>query len=164
MIDILLDLFNNFDPTALIPEIGVFLSKLELVARLAVLAGPLVMLGMGLLYLLIPPAEANYRFGYRTFFGMGSVAAWQYTQRLAGMILSGLGLVLTVVMGLICNGFRDMESMALVTVVIVCLILEVVLMAASYGAIEFLVFKNFDRHGKRRSEKRVERETRTPTK
>ena len=54
--------------------------------------GPVVMLALGLAYLFLAPKEANYYFGYRTYFGMGSVHSWRFTQRLSGIVLSLLGL------------------------------------------------------------------------
>ena len=44
---------------------------------------------------------------------MGSVHAWRFTQRIAGMILGGLGLILTVVMGVLSLGFASMEIEAM---------------------------------------------------
>lgn len=150
MIDKLTALLENFDLAAFIPEVETFLGKLELFARLAVMAGPLVMLGMGLWFFLAPPKEANHKAGYRTFFGMGSVEAWLFTQKLAGMLWSGLGLLLTVIMALICNGYRGMEAMDMMSSVTACVVWELVLVLLSTVAIEVLVFLSFDKDGKRR--------------
>ena len=88
-------MMDGFDPAALLPEIGTIVGKVQLVCSIAILAAPLIMLFMGLAYLLFAPREANYYFGYRTAFGMGSVSAWRHTQKVAGIIFGGLGLVLT---------------------------------------------------------------------
>lgn len=150
MIDKLTALLENFDLAAFIPEVETFLGKLELFARLAVMVGPLVMLGMGLWFYLAPPKEANHKAGYRTFFGMGSVEAWLFTQKLAGTLWSVLGLLLTVIMALICNGFRGMEAMDMMGSVTACVVWELVLVLLSTVAIEALVFLSFDKDGNRR--------------
>ena len=105
------ELMDGFDPASLLPELDTITGKAALVARIAVMIGPVVLLVLGLLYLFASPKEANYSFGYRCFFGMGSVEAWRFTQRLAGIVLGGLGLILTVVMLIVCASFRGMEIM-----------------------------------------------------
>ena len=105
------EMMDAFDPAALLPELDTITGKIDLVARIAVMAGPIVILVLGLMYLFLAPKEANYRFGYRTWFGMGSVAAWRFTQRLAGIVLGLLGLVLTVVMFFVVNGFGALAIM-----------------------------------------------------
>ena len=86
-------LMDAFDPASLLPELDPILDKLAWIARIVVLLGPGVMLLMGLVYLLATPKEANYYIGYRCYYGMGSVEAWRFTQRLAGIVFAALGLV-----------------------------------------------------------------------
>ncbi len=105
------DIMDNFDPATLLPELDTITGKVELVTRIAVMAGPIVLLVLGLLYLFLAPKEANYHFGYRCFFGMGSVEAWRFTQRLAGIVFGALGLILTVAMLIVCGSFRGLEIM-----------------------------------------------------
>ena len=64
--------------------------------------------------LFFTPREANHYIGYRCYFGMGSVQAWRFTQRFAGLVFGILGLVLTVVMLFITNGFESANVMTLV--------------------------------------------------
>ena len=78
-------LMDNFDPASLLPDLTTVVGKVEFITRIAVLVGPIVLLVLGILYFFAAPKEANYRAGYRCHFGMGSVEAWQYTQRLAGI-------------------------------------------------------------------------------
>ena len=80
----------------LLPELAPLLEKTALLSRLLMLIGPFIILGMGLYYFLNAPKEANFRSGYRCYFGMGSVEAWRFSQRLAGGIwcLVGLGLAI----------------------------------------------------------------------
>ena len=86
------------------------LKKLKTQLAVSALAA-LVLLVLGLAYLFLSPREANYYFGYRCYYGMGSIQAWRFTQRIAGMILGGLGLVLTVIMFLVSAGFGGMDTM-----------------------------------------------------
>ncbi|MBE6976860.1 MAG: SdpI family protein [Ruminococcaceae bacterium] len=148
--DALKSLFSDFDFAAFIPELDTVLGWVELVARLAVMAAPLVILGFGLLYLLNPPKEANHGVGFRCWWGMSSLDAWRFTQRLAGLIWSGLGLLLTVIMALICNGFHKLEPMAMVERAGACLLWELGLVAASCIAINVVVIVVFDKDGYRR--------------
>ena len=97
-IDSIKEMMDGFDPAALLPQIDSIVDWVKLICRLAVLVGPIVLVLAGLSYLLLAPKEANYYFGYRTTFGMGSVAAWRHTQKVAGWMFAGVGLVLTVIM------------------------------------------------------------------
>ena len=91
------DIMDAFDPASLLPDLTSVAGTIAFISRLCVLAGPIVVLLLGLGYFFIAPKEANHYFGYRCIFGMGSVEAWRFTQRLAGMVFGGLGLVLTLI-------------------------------------------------------------------
>ena len=80
---------------------------------LAVRIGPVCILVLGLIYLLIPPKEANHVAGYRTYFGMGSVKAWLFTQRISGIIMTVTGLILTIIAYSAVKKFADMDLMAM---------------------------------------------------
>lgn len=152
-LDSITSLFKNFDPTKYVPQLDTVLGWLELGARLAVMAGPLIMLGLGLFYFLSPPKEANHKAGYRTYFGMGSVEAWRFTQRLAGLIFAVAGFLLTVVMTLICNGFRGMDAMHMTGVAAKCILWQLGLAAVGVFAVEVTAVVRYDRTGIRRSRK-----------
>lgn len=96
-------LMKDFNPAGLMPDLSTVLGKVEAVIRLAIMVGPLVLLGLGLLYLLAAPKEANYKLGYRCFWGMSSVESWRFTQRLAGAVWTLLGAVLSLVMWTSCG-------------------------------------------------------------
>ena len=66
-------LLDGFDPAALLPDLSKVFDSLVPLCRIAVLAGPVVVLLLGLSYLLLTPKEANYYLGYRCYFGMGDV-------------------------------------------------------------------------------------------
>ena len=137
---------------ALLPDLTTVVGWIELVARIAVMAGPILMLGFGLVYLLIPPKEANYGVGYRFWWGMSSLDAWKFTQRIAGMVWSALGAVLTIVMAIVCNSFREMEPIDMVTRAGSCMVWELVLIAIACIAINVVVMVKFDKDGYRRDE------------
>ena len=118
---------DGFDPAALLPQLDTLFGRILLICRICVMVGPVLLLLLGLCYLFLAPKEANYYFGYRCFFGMGSVMAWQFTQRIAGLVFCGLGGVLTVVMLAMALSFGHMESMAMVWRTVWCLVWEAVL-------------------------------------
>ena len=149
--DAIKSMLEGFDPAVLVPDLTAILGNLDTALRLVVLAGPLCLLGLGLLYLLAAPKEANHIFGYRHFWGMSSVEAWQFTQQTAGMVWGGLGLVLTVAMAFICNGYRDMAWEAMMSSALTCVVVELVLVIASTFLINSLVVLRFDRKGTRRT-------------
>ena len=146
------ELFSDFDVAAFLPEMGTFLGWVEFLLRLCVMAGPLLLLGFGLLYLLAPPKEANYSLGYRFWWSMASLDAWIFTHRIVGHVWTALGFVLTVIMALICNAFRRMAPMDMVWCAVWCLVAEVVLTGIACLAINILVVITFDEKGFRRKE------------
>ena len=151
-LDSLKSLFEGFDIAAFLPELTTILGWVETLLRLAVMAAPLLLLGFGLLYLLAPPKEANYSLGFRCWWGMSSLDAWQFTQKIAGMIWSVLGLILTVVMALICNAFRRMEPMDMVWTAVKCLGWELGLTLMATLAVNVIVIVVFDKDGYRRKD------------
>lgn len=64
---------DGFDPASLLPDLSKVFGSLVGVCRVAVMIGPVIALILGLAYLFLAPKEANYYFGYRCYFGMGSV-------------------------------------------------------------------------------------------
>ena len=150
--DFLKSLLSGFDPAALVPDLGAIFNNLDGALRVVVLAGPLCLLGLGLLYLLAPPSEANHVFGYRHFWGMSSVEAWRFTQKTAGLVWTGLGLALTIIMAFLCNGYRDLGAEAMLMSALTCVGVELLLVFLSTLLINTLVILHFDRKGTRRSE------------
>ena len=150
--DFLKSLLSGFDPAALVPDLGAIFNNLDAALRVVVLAGPLCLLGLGLLYLLAPPSEANHVFGYRHFWGMSSVEAWRFTQKTAGLVWTGLGLVLTIIMAFLCNGYRELAAEAMLTSALTSVLVELLLVFLSTLLINTLVIFHFDHKGARRSE------------
>ncbi len=142
--------FENFDLATLFPKLDTVFGRITLICRICVLVGPILLLILGLCYLFLAPKEANYYFGYRCYYGMGSVHAWRFTQRIAGMILGGLGLILTIVMAILSLGFASMEIEAMVWRAVWCLVWEAVLSLLATLAINGLAMYWFDRKGELR--------------
>lgn len=146
--DKLAELVANFDMANFVPELDTVIGWVELLARLAVMAGPVLVLVFGLIYFFIPPKEANHSLGYRFYWGMGSIPAWRFTQRLAGLVWMCLGLLLSVIMLLICNGFRGQETPQMVESAIVCLLWELGIITVACLAIDVVVLLRYDRKGR----------------
>ncbi len=134
----------------MLPEIAPLLEKTALISRLLLIIGPFVILAMGLYYFLNAPKEANYRSGYRCYFGMGSVEAWRFTQRLAGGIWCLLGLGLAIWMAIVGQKLADLallDRMGRMAVYIFCQAMALLL---SRWIINLLVFLRYDAKGNKR--------------
>ncbi len=140
-------LMDAFEPAALLPDLAGIPDMVASVARAAVMVGPLVLLALGLAYLFLSPKEANYRFGYRCYHGMGSVEAWRFTQRIAGIVWGGLGIGLTIVMWIISGGYAGRAILDVVDSAVTCLIWEIVLTVVSCVVINLIVMLCFDDKG-----------------
>ena len=149
-------LMDGFDPAALLPDLSDLFGSLATLCRFAVMIGPVVLLVLGLAYLFQSPREANYYFGYRCYFGMGSVQAWRFTQRMAGLLFGGVGLILTIVMYVISGGFAGMEITQMVWKAAGCLAWQVGITLALTLLINFLAFFFFDAKGNPRRKKKKE--------
>ena len=148
--DKLAELVSDFDMEKFMPELDSVIGWVELLSRVAVMIGPVLVLIFGLIYFFIPPKEANHLFGYRLFWGMSSVDAWQYTQKTAGWVWLGLGLGMTVAMSVICNSYRDMAWEAMLLSALISVIVELLFVIVSTFLINALVILQFDRKGVRR--------------
>ena len=134
----------------LLPELAPLLEKTALLSRLLMLIGPFIILGMGLYYFLNAPKEANFRSGYRCYFGMGSVEAWRFSQRLAGGIWCLVGLGLAIWMALAGPKLVDMallDRMGQMAFYIFCQAMALLL---SRWIINLLVFLRYDAKGRKR--------------
>ena len=143
-------LMDNFDPASLLPDLTSLVGKVEFITRLAVLIGPLVLLALGLLYFFAAPREANYHFGYRCYYGMGSEEAWRFTQRFAGFVWAVLGLVMTLVMLILTGTFGGKPIMDIIGAGVKCLLWEIGIALLSCLAINVMVMVRYDRKGLRR--------------
>ena len=146
-------LFEKLDLTKLVPPLDPMLDKVQLIATVALMVGPLVMLLFGLWYYLLPPKEANHSAGFRTWFGMGSVTAWRTTQKIAGAVWGICGLVLSVVMWFISRGFDKLNVMQVAERAFSCLIWQIGIALITYIGISIAVMFLFDSKGRRRGQK-----------
>ena len=147
-------LMDGFDPAALLPDLSDLFGSLATLCRFAVMIGPVVLLVLGLAYLFLSPREANYYFGYRCYFGMGSVQAWRFTQRIAGLLFGGVGLILTIVMLLISGGFAEMEVTDMVWKAAGCLAWQAIIAIVLTLLVNFLAIFYFDAKGGPRRRKK----------
>lgn len=147
--DLITGLFN-MDFTALVPNLNTMLGLVRFVLSLLVLAGPLSLLILGFLYLFMAPPEANYKFGFRTYFGMGSVEAWRFSQRIAGLAFGALGLVLLVIALIVDLTFIGKDTYQIASSAMVCLLWQAGLVIAVRLTIAILCAMFFTADGSRR--------------
>ena len=148
--DDLLGLLQDFDVANFLPEPDRFVRDLEGWTRVFVLAAPVTVLLLGLWYYYKPPKEANHRAGFRTYYSMGSVEAWLFAQRLAGIAYTVVGGLLTALMLVVSLFFSGEKAMAMISVAVVCVALEAVVIVGMYVLLNLLVFRAYDKDGKRR--------------
>ena len=146
-------LMDAFDPASLLPELEPVFEKLPAFGRLIVLVGPAALLVMGLVFLFAAPKEANYYIGYRCYYGMGSVEAWRFTQKTAGIVFSVLGLVTGIVTVLLSGGFAALETMELLWRLLYCVGAQALLAAAACIGINTAAALRFDGKGNERKKK-----------
>ena len=146
-IDSIKELMDGFDPASLLPQLDSVFGKIELVCRILVMLGPALLLVLGLIYLFLTPREANHHIGYRCYFGMGSVNAWRFTQRIAGIVFGGLGLILSIVMFLNISAFREMPLEDMVWKSARCLLWEAALALIAHCGLWLTTAIIFDRKG-----------------
>ena len=144
--------FEKIDLAKLVPEMGTLLGKLRAVTSWALMIGPIVMLLLGLWYFFLPPKEANHKLGFRTWFGMGSVEAWKFTQRLAGIIWGALGIVLLVMSIIVSLTFGGKNEMQIASSAFVCLLWQAGLTVIGGLGISFIVFLRYDSLGYKRKD------------
>jgi hypothetical protein len=143
-------LMDNFDIANLLPDIITIVNGIILLGRVALVAVPLLLLGMGLYYFLISPKEANFTAGYRCYWGMGSVEAWRYTQKLAGVLWSLAGVTMTLGVVLLSYRFPAMEPTEVLWKIISCLVFQGAIVLVIRMLIYVTVMFRFDRKGNRR--------------
>lgn len=147
-------LLEDLDLTKVLPSLDTIAGWVELALRIVVMAGPLMLLGFGLLYLLCPPKEANYGLGFRCWWGMASLESWQFTQRVAGIVWSVTGLVLSLVLAVLCTGFRDLEVTRMLDTAVCYLLWELGVTLVSCLVVNIIVIVFFDHKGFRRRGRR----------
>ena len=142
--------FDSIDLTKLIPEMDTLLGKVQTITSLALIIGPVIMLVLGLWYFFLPPKEANHRAGFRTWFGMGSVEAWKFSQKIAGLAYGGLGAILLLVMFIIVLTFFGKDLFQIANSAIICLLWEAGLTLIARITVSIMCYIYFDKDGNRK--------------
>ena len=78
---------------------------------------------------------------------MGSVQAWQYSQRLAGLVFGIAGGALAIVAIVGCIIMAGNDTADAVTPALVIVIIEAVGALGAYGFIEVMIAKHYDAEG-----------------
>ena len=141
----LLDKLENLGE--LIPKLDTLTGWVQWLVSLAVRVGPVCMLVLGLIYLLIPPKEANHKAGYRTYFGMGSIMAWRFTQRIAGSVMTIVGLILTIIAYGTVAKFASLDLMEMASAALKVIRVQVIFALIIFIGMFVLTTVFFDRKG-----------------
>ncbi|MBE7002301.1 MAG: SdpI family protein [Ruminococcaceae bacterium] len=144
--EIITKLFD-MDLSKLVPEMPAFLGLVRTLLVLAVLAGPILLTVLGALYLFKPAPEANYTYGFRTYFGMGSIEAWRFSQKIAGLIFGALGVLLLLIMFIVVLTFIKKDLFQAAHTAVICLIWQAALALVARLAIAILCSVYFDKNG-----------------
>ena len=139
---------------AIIPQLDSLVKNMRLWMSLGLFIGPLLFAGMGLFYIFFAPPEANHKLGYRTYFGMGSVTAWKFTQKLAGMVWTGVGAFLTLVALIGCLIMLAQSPSDATSTAYVIAVVEANVAFFAFLAVELIVLIRFDINGTRRNKKK----------
>ena len=148
--DDILSLLQDFDVANFLPEPEQFMKDLVGWTRFLVLIGPLLLAGLGAWYYFKPPKEANHSAGFRTYWGMGSVEAWLFSQKLAGLSYMALGGVLTVLSFLISLTFNGNKAMGMISTAFVIVLIQLLLVLGLHIVLNLLIYRSFDKDGKPR--------------
>lgn len=143
----ILSLLKEFDISKILPQMDSFVRTLGGWLRLILLAGPLVLVGLGAWYYYAPPSEANYSVGFRTKWSMSSVAVWRYAQKLAGRCFMLVGGALAILMLVISLFFGLFGPVGMAVVTLICMIIEAVLIVLLHVWIDKQLRKKFDHNG-----------------
>ena len=149
-LDSITSALENFDMGAMMPDLFSFLSSAEGLCKLLLMISPLLLLFLGLWYLFLPRKEVGSRGGFLTYFALGSEEAWLYTQKMAGLIWSCLGGVLTIVMIIVCVNMSGNDLNLVADTTKTALIWQIVLVFLSWLALNILPFIFFSKDGRRK--------------
>ena len=148
--DDILSILQDFDVANFLPEPGDYISSLVGWVRFAVLLGPLILLILGVWYYFWPPKEANHSVGFRTYWGMGSIKAWLFSQKLAGMSFMILGGVLLILSLIVSFTFSGEKAMGMINTAFVLVLIQLLLILSVWVALNLLIYRAFDKDGKSR--------------
>lgn len=138
------------DMESLLPDLNKMLTGLVPLIRAAVLAGPIVLLVLGLVYLFLPPREANHYVGFRCWWGMSSVEIWRFTQKLAGITWTAMGLVLGIIAFAGGLGYGGLSPDIMLIKALTTILWQLLLVLISIVAINLVLILLFNSRGSRR--------------
>ena len=146
------DFLQDFEIAKALPEMDRFVSQLAGWLRVILLAGPLVLVVLGLWYSYAPPEEANYSLGFRTKYSMSSVMVWKYAQKIAGRAFLIVGAVMAGVVLVLSFFFGLLGPMGMAVVALLCVIAEGVVIVLLHVRLDKQLQKKFDKQGNPRKE------------
>ena len=113
---------------------------------------PGVMIGFGREFMKNPPKEINPGYGYRTAMSSKNQDTWDFAQRKMGEVWYKWGKILLIpsALPLLLVLGRDLATVGTVGAAI-CL-WQLIPMLGSAAVVEWALKKNFDKHGKRKTE------------
>ena len=137
----------DMDLAALVPDMPVVMVTVGFLLVLAVLTGPILLVTLGGLYLFKPAPEANFKYGFRTYYGMGSIQAWKFSQKIAGLAFAGLGAPLLLAMLIVALTFIGKDLLSIATTATICLLVQAVLTLIARLTVAILCGVYFDKDG-----------------
>ena len=147
MIEKLTSWLNEFDVAKLLPDLQTLLGLAEGLLRFCLFIGPIVMLALGLSRFFVPSREASHRIGFQALFGKGSPEAWDFSQKLCGVVWSVLGIILLFVMVFVNAGCNGEGIMSVCTTVIKTLFIQGILILLVYLLLQVAIGLYFNYNG-----------------
>lgn len=141
---------ESFDIAKLLPELGKLISDLRFWSGLFMLLGPIIMLILGLWYFFLPTREANNHIGFRAYFGMGSMDAWRFAQRRAGLFFMIGGGILTVVSLVSVIILAGAEPMKMATTGLIVLLLQGLAAFGIWLTLQIMLMIRYDKNGNKK--------------
>lgn len=145
--DFLKSLISDFDLMALLPEMVDVLDWIMIAVSYALVAGPCLLVLLGLWYLILPAREANHYVGYRFFWGMGSIKSWKFTQRFAGVVWIILGAWLALQANDLRESLLAMEKLDMMYEAISMILKQISWVVVTCLGINVVIFIIFDFKG-----------------
>lgn len=143
----ILSLLQDFDVANFLPAPDKFLTGLTGWIRVILLAGPLLLLGIGLWDRYVSPKQHGSRLCFPMWVNVTGKKAWAYAQRLCNVTCLLLGGGLSVLMLIISLFFSGERGLAMIYVALVCMIIEFILVLIAWIGINILVGKAYGKNG-----------------
>ena len=145
--DKIISFFDKSSLDKILPKLDSVIDVMQKMMQWAIKLGPICILVLGLIYLLIPPKEANRHFGFRTYFGMGSIPAWLFTQRVSGTLMSVVGLCLYLTANKAAKAFVSMDFMEITEKALAIMKVQIISALVIYVFMFLLTAVMFNRKG-----------------